>query len=97
MAKRVGRAEHWKPQVMLGVRPETKQRLKDLAARYMAKYHIGSSGIPEGLVDPDNGITMDRLINHLIDLEEDHKRRTDKANAKKAGARKKATGKPLDQ
>jgi hypothetical protein len=90
------RKDTWKRQVMLAVSPETRQRLRQLAARYEAKYHLGRGGIPHGLVDPDKGITMDRLINHLLDLEEDHKARTDKANAKKAGARKKAPDGPVD-
>ena len=86
----------WKAQVMLGVAPKTRQRLRELAQRYLSKYHEGRGGIPAGLVDPDSGITMDRLINHLIDLEQDHKARTDRANAKRSGGRKKTAQEPSE-
>jgi hypothetical protein len=83
-------------QVMLGVRPETRARLKQLAERYLSKYHLGRGGIPEGLVNPDKGISMDALINHLLDLEEDHKKRTDRANAKRTGVKPKAPKGPVE-
>lgn len=76
-------------QVMLGVYAPTRTRLRELAKRWEGKYHLGRGGIPDGLVDADKGVSMDRLINYLLDQDQDHQQRNAKSNAKRGGGRRK--------
>jgi hypothetical protein len=80
---------------MVAVTPATRERLRQELSRYMRERHLGESCLPERYFRNDGDMTLDSLINYLLDYRNDHRERTKRSNARRTGAKRKpADGQP---